>query len=324
MATIKEIAERAHVSAATVSRVLNRDETLVVSSEVKSTIFKIAHEFNYVPPRMRHVQQEKEIVIGIADWHIIRKDRPNIQMDSLTVITNNLLSKAPVRFIRMEYSNKVKVNGVIAFGMFTEQEMEYLREQSYYIVFVNSDEKNYEYDSIVMDYASGLTHMMNYLVDQKQYQSIGYIGGVYKDSLVEIGTRRKDTLKEILKERKLYQEEYFKVGEISRESGCQLAEEMLRQGTIPEVVILGNDEIAEGAIEVFRNQKIRIPKDIAVVIYKDIETMESKYPTYTTLRMLPKIVWMTAVKRILERIIEKQSDTMKIYLPTKLEVGDST
>ena len=40
MATIKEIAELAHVSAATVSRVLNQDETLSVTPEVRNQIFK--------------------------------------------------------------------------------------------------------------------------------------------------------------------------------------------------------------------------------------------------------------------------------------------
>ena len=49
MATIKEIAELAHVSAATVSRVLNQDETLSVTPEVRNQIFKIAHELKYIP-----------------------------------------------------------------------------------------------------------------------------------------------------------------------------------------------------------------------------------------------------------------------------------
>ena len=53
MATIKEIAELAKVSPATVSRVLNQDETLTVTAEVRNQILKIAHELNYIPPKMR-------------------------------------------------------------------------------------------------------------------------------------------------------------------------------------------------------------------------------------------------------------------------------
>ena len=59
MATIKEISKLAEVSVSTVSRVLNQDETIVVSPEVRKRIFKIAHELKYVPPRMRHAQKKK-------------------------------------------------------------------------------------------------------------------------------------------------------------------------------------------------------------------------------------------------------------------------
>ncbi len=65
---------------------------------------------------------------------------------------------------------------------------------------------------------------------------------------------------------------------------------------VPEVLILGNDEVAEGALEAIKELKYRIPKDVAVVVYRDIETLSTKYPTYTSLRMLPDIVWTTAIK----------------------------
>jgi LacI family transcriptional regulator len=98
---------------------------------------------------------------------------------------------------------------------------------------------------------------------------------------------------------------------------------MLLTDEVPEVLILGNDEVAEGALEAVKELKYRIPKDIAVVIYRDIETLSTKYPTYTSLRMLPDIVWTTAIKLLLERILDGRKDTMKVYLPTKLELGDS-
>ena len=83
-------------------------------------------------------------------------------------------------------------------------------------------------------------------------------------------------------------------------------------------------ELVRGTIEeAVKELKYRIPKDVAVVIYRDIETLQTKYPTYTSLRMLPDIVWSTAIKLLLERIIDKRVDSMKVYLPTKLELGDS-
>ena len=53
MATIKEIADKAGVSSAAVSRVLNFDDALSVSEETKRKIFEAAEELEYVPVRKR-------------------------------------------------------------------------------------------------------------------------------------------------------------------------------------------------------------------------------------------------------------------------------
>lgn len=166
MATIKEISQLASVSSTTVSRVLNQDDTIVVSPEVRKKIFKIAHELNYVPPRMRHAQKEKEIVIGVADWHIIRKDRPNIRISSLDCIAKTMAGKNDVKFVRMDKAAPSHYDGIIAFGVFSESEMESLRMQSFAIVFINSDPKDYEYDCIVMDFTKGIREMLYYLLDR--------------------------------------------------------------------------------------------------------------------------------------------------------------
>ncbi len=48
MATIRDVAKKANVSVATVSRVLNNDTTLSTSLETKQKIFAAAKELNYV------------------------------------------------------------------------------------------------------------------------------------------------------------------------------------------------------------------------------------------------------------------------------------
>lgn len=323
MATIKEISQLAEVSIATVSRVLNQDETIVVSPEVKKRIFKIAHELKYVPPRMRHTQKKREIVIGVADWHIIRKDRTNIRLSSLDIIVKSMSGNSEVRFERMDKGTPGQYDGIIAFGVFSEEEMEFLRMQGYAIVFINSDPKDYEYDSIVMDFNKGIHEMLSYLVDQKKYRSVGYIGGLYEEGQVKIGYRRLEGIKAAFNQKELYEDKYFYLGDISKESGYELAKRAVESGCLPEAVLLGSEEVAEGALEAFYDAGLRIPKDVAVVIYKDIETLESKWPTFTKVRMFPEIVWQTAIKLLFEQIREGRKDNMTIYLPTKLEVGDS-
>lgn len=324
MATIKDIAKKVNVSTSTVSRVLNRDETLSVSSQVREQILLTAKELKYIPPKMRHASQSAELIIGIADWHIVRKDRHNIDIAQLDNIVMMMSVQEKVRFVRMSRDEKnEQLDGIIAFGNFTDEEIKTLRMQSSHIVFINSRQDSYEFDTIVMDYDNGINSMIDYLVDYKDYRSIGYLGGIYNSDGVTIGTTRLTSLREILAKRDMYYDKYFYIGEMSSESGREMALKIIESGDIPEVLILGSDEIAEGALEVIKEHRLRIPKDVAVVIYKDIDTVKTKYPTYTRLDMLPRVVWTTSVNMLLEQIKEKREDSMKVFLSTKLQLGDS-
>lgn len=323
MSTINEIAKLAGVSMTTVSRVLNHDEALSVSPQVKNNIFKIAHRLGYVPPRQRRAAAGGAITIGIADWHIIRVDRPNVQLASLDCIVQELGNTGSVRFVRMLPRQEQRFDGIIAFGSYSEDELNLLRTQSHAIVFVNSDKRDYEYSRIAMDFNEGIEKMCDYLLTEKNYPTVGYIGGVYSDGSIRIGDHRMNSLREILQRRGSYDPRTFHVGEISRESGYLLAKKAIAENSLSQAMLLGSDEVAEGALEAFREAGMAIPRDVAVVIYQDIETLQSKWPGYTTIRMLPDVVWRTAIMLLLEKISNPAKETMTIFLPTKLEAGDS-
>ena len=61
MATIKDIAKLADVSPATVSRVLNYDESLSVGDETKRRIFKTAEKLNYSKHKKKNKESKKEL-----------------------------------------------------------------------------------------------------------------------------------------------------------------------------------------------------------------------------------------------------------------------
>ena len=54
---------------------------------IKNQIIKIAHELKYVPPKMRHAKRDRQIVIGVADWHIVRRDRPDVSITSEDILS---------------------------------------------------------------------------------------------------------------------------------------------------------------------------------------------------------------------------------------------
>lgn len=319
MATIKEIALLAQVSMATVSRVLNQDDTISVSNEVKNKIFNIAHELGYIPPKKRRLSMEKGITIGIADWHIIRQDINNIRiMDYISIASR--FCKDPVEFKRLSYETETQVDGIIALGKFSEDEVTKLKKQSYCILFINSERQDYQYDRIIMDYAEGLMQMVNYVLDTKQYESLGYIGGYYERDNLVIGKTRHQSLIKILQTKGKYNEKQFFIGDLSKESGYRLAKKAIVDQNLARAILLGNDQIAEGVLEAFEEEGIRVPEDVDIILYKDIETVKSKVLNYTAVDMIPNFVWETAIKLLVERITGARSETMTVILPSKLSI----
>lgn len=55
MATIKDIAEKAKVSSATVSRILNQDESLSVTEQTRERVLKIAKELHYIKKKVHPI-----------------------------------------------------------------------------------------------------------------------------------------------------------------------------------------------------------------------------------------------------------------------------
>ena len=189
MATIKDVAQAAQVSTAAVSRVLNKDDNISVSPEVRARIFQAAHVLGYVSPRQRKAAEHKtHLVIGVADWRIIRPDRHNVRLSSLSCLVQMMTDQYEVTFIRLTFGEPQKVDGIIALGVFSEKEIDFLRSLSFAIVFVNSNQHNYEFDQVQVDFDRGQEQMVSYLLDQKRYTGLGYIGGIYDGANGRIGT----------------------------------------------------------------------------------------------------------------------------------------
>lgn len=97
----------------------------------------------------------------------------------------------------------------------------------------------------------------------------------------------------------------------------------MEEHALAEAILLGSDEVAEGALEAFRELGIRVPKDVAVIIYQDIQTLESKWPTGTCLEMFPDYVWENALELLFGRISQRRSQAVTVTVPTHLKIGDT-
>jgi LacI family transcriptional regulator len=263
-------------------------------------------------------------MIGVVDRNIIREGSVNMKLSSASFADRIAPESMRIILKHITPGDGTEVDGIIAFGNFSEKEISEMNSISRAVLFIDSDRHDYEYDRIVMDYQQGLEHMVSYLIDNKRYRTVGYLGGFYADNTVRIGEHRLSALKQILTDRGMYNDDFFITGEFGRESGFNLARRLIESGRLPEVLIIRDSEMAEGAIDAMIEAGIRIPKDVAVVIYRDIDTLRISHPTYTSLNMIPDSVWSTAAGLLKGRIIDGRTDAMTVYMPPRLEPGDST
>lgn len=318
MATIKDIAKAANVSMTAVSRVLNKDDSMSVGEDVRNRIFTIAHEMGYLPPKLRKLKVEDGITVGIADWHIIRRDRTNLKLSDFANIAKRF-SPVPVTFKRLFFGEDAKVDGIIALGSFSEEETAYLKRQSFCILFVSSNKTDYQYDRIIIDHEVGLRQMLDYCLQTMQYPTVGFISGYYENENIVIGKTRNATFERLFRERDCYSGDRCLVGDMTAEGGYRLALQMIESKALPRALLTGSDELAEGVLAALQERGFKTPQDVDVIIYKDIETLLSGYPSsHPSVQMYTQFMWETAINMILQRIGGKRSEVMTLIFPSKL------
>lgn len=301
MATLKEISKLTGVSATTISRVLNRDETISVSPETSRSIFDAAYSLGYRSPRKRK-QLEKTTLIGVADWRVLPDSTQNACIRSLRYYADMESSNCSLDFVPLKKNEVRKTEGIIAFGELSDDELDLLKQSSPYILLVNGEKFSDQFDQIYVDLNSSWERAMKYLIQDCGRTNVGYIGGKYDGDGYSIGYRRKDKLVSLLEQHGIYDPSCILVEDFSEEAGFRMVERLISQKSGIDALIIGSDRIAVGAIRALSDKGVRIPADIELVIYQDVHTAQLPAVDCAVLMAYPNILWQKAIQMILERI----------------------
>ena len=92
----------------------------------------------------------------------------------------------------------------------------------------------------------------------------------------------------------------------------------------PTAIFAFNDNIAIGAVQAARARGLRVPEDLSIVGFDDVEHATIVTPALTTVRQPLAEMGRTAVS-LLNRLLERQRfETLHVELATRLVVRDST
>lgn len=326
LATIKDISKEAGVSISTISRILNLDKTLNVSEETRKKVLKIAEEMNYVTIRQRK-NKEKSYKIGIITSFVELKELNDPYFLSIRMAIEKKCNEENIDFKSL-YINKIldnsvneKLDGIIAIGIFKEDEINVLKTITKNIVFVDSSPNVWEFDSVVVDFTYGVNIAMSYLYELG-HRNIGYIGAkvVPHNDLngIELVNYREETYKTFMQSIGNYRDEWVYKGNFTLEDGYDLMKKMLANKEIPTAVFIASDPMAIGAYKAIVEEGYSIPEDISIIGFDDIITAKFLTPALTTVKVYTDFMGESAVDILLERIKKNIKISRKIVLPVKL------
>lgn len=338
MATIRKVAELAEVSAATVSRVLNNDPTLSVSAETKERIFAVAEQIGYKPKQLRKQKlemQRSSAEIGLLFWSTadegnndpyFKEVRRGIE---LHCEENELTISKVIRGDLVEMKQvSPSLDGLLVIGSIEVDEVLEAFPKPDRIVFVNHAETIHHYDSVHLHFASAMEAIYRHLVELG-HEQIAFIGGVdYVQSLHQPQQQRpleEQRYRAYRKQQQKYGHEFTCVEWVkdwSSQGGYEAMNRIIASGMKPTACIVASDAMAVGAMKALHEHGIKVPDDMSVTGFNDIELAAFVTPPLTTVRAHAEQLGRTAVKLLIERI-EGREVPLQVRIGTKLVERES-
>lgn len=331
MATLKSIAEKAGVSISTVSRVLNHDDTLSVTQDTKERVLAAANEMNYKRNKPHQKPQAKTAMnVGLFYWYSEDQEMADPYYLSIRVGIEKACFERGINLVKL-YRNedtyqtnfKGSLHGVIASGKYSSQDLELFKQLSPHFVLVDYSFSD-EIDCVVPDFRKALIEVLDHLLNQG-HEKIGYIGGKeYVQDDEAIRDEREATFNEYLMLRDMYRPEYVWTGRFTAEDGFELMNKALDSGDLPTAFFIASDSMAIGALRALHEQGIRVPEDVSIVSFNDIEMAQYVHPPLSTVKVETEFMGETAVDLLLEQIHSKRTLAKKIVTPCRLIIRESS
>lgn len=287
---IKEIARRAGVSTATVSRAINRVPT--VDPKLARKVWRIIDELGYFPnTQARSLVSGRSRTFGLIVSEITNPFFPEIvQVFEDTAVQHGyeiMLTSTIHDPKRMELSvrrmveRRVEGVAIMTFGM-EEAVLDHLTNRNVPLVFVDVGPSRPRVSNIRIDYLRGIRQAVQHLAAMR-HKRIAFIAG---PSEIKSALARRSAFIQSMQEIGLEVDRHLIVeGDHTVEGGVRASETLLDLKHRPTAILCSNDLTALGVMRKAFELSISIPTDLSVVGFDDIRLAQFVVPPLTTIQM---------------------------------------
>ena len=315
-ATIRDVARRAQVSVASVSRVLNRLDN--VSEETRERVADAVRELGYVPhagARSLSLARTNAIGVVLPDFHgeffseIVRgMDREASRRGYMLLLSNvHAGSEQSANAMR---TMRGRVDGLIVLAPhLSEDELAAALPGGTPAVLINTRDAVGGYPAVRLDNPAGARAVAQHLVDLGRKRIVHIAGATGNVEAQE----RADAFRSALEAQDGVSVELVQ-GDFSEESGEAGIGALLKAGQTFDAVFAANDMMAIGALQALRRAGLRVPEDVAVVGFDDVPL--ARHLGLTTVRVRIAELGERALDRLVSVLAgEEDSNGRELHMP---------
>jgi LacI family transcriptional regulator len=328
---IREIAKRAKVSTATVSRTINRVPT--VDPVLAKRVLKVVEDMGYYPnSQARALVSGKSRIFGLIVSEITNPFFPEIvQAFEDIAVQNNyeiLLTSTvhdPKRMelaVRRMIERRVDGVAILTFGM-EEALVEDLRFRKVPLVFVDVGPQAAGITNIRVNYQQGIREAVQH-VAKLGHKRIAFVTG---PTSLKSAMARRAAFEASMQENGLtVDQELIVTGDHKVEGGIAAMAELASLPKRPTAILCSNDMTAVGVLREAYDRGIAIPRELSVIGFDDIRLAEFTTPPLTTVRMSQKQLAEYAFQALHGEVEnrDESSNGKEIDLETALILRGST
>jgi LacI family transcriptional regulator len=337
--TVYDVAERASVSIATVSRVYRTPDA--VRAPTREKVLAAARDLGYVPSgSARGLASRNTGILGLCfpDYtdpetdtpgdgdenaatlyadHIIRGMERAARSRGYALLIAASLREGPTNLVATLAGH---VDGFAVMSRTVDaKELETVSRRMPVVMLAGPPELDH-LDNVQVDNRAGQRELTRHLIQEHGLTQLAFVGGPsdspdaeerffgYQDACRDAGlpVPPEPTLR----------------GGLTRTAGRDAARALIegsdRPAGLPHALLLANDQMAVGALEEFSAHGIRVPQDIAVTGFDGIPLGAMAHPPLTTVRQPSRQIGEEAVALLVDRIATPQREPHSLVLPVSL------
>ncbi|GAA3096753.1 LacI family DNA-binding transcriptional regulator [Nonomuraea salmonea] len=326
--TITTIAERAGVSIASVSRVLNG---LPTRQETVRKVMAAADELGYVRnavARSLKSRRTHQIAFAMADvgnpayLAMLREIQPVLKAAGYRLVLHSTDAVVADEIDVLHSLGERYVDGLIMSPLrVTDTHLQMLATARAPVVIIGSVPDGTRVDNVRADSRTGVRLAVDHLyaLGRRRIAMVNgpldtvpgaARGAAYREALTDLGLP--------------YDENLVQIGDFYREEGRRAVAELLDRAPEIDALMCANDLIALGALDVLRAKGRRVPEDVAVVGMDDTDLAAASWPSLTSVSLGSAERGKAAAELLLERLQGDDGDPKRVTVAPRLAIRAST